>query len=68
MKLFFHYCSFGFSNCYVLGGAEGTDAVIIDPGSMDNQLLECIERNDYCLKAVLITHDHKGHVQGLRTL
>ncbi|MCL2042663.1 MAG: MBL fold metallo-hydrolase [Treponema sp.] len=65
MKLFFHYCSFGFGNCYVLGSA---DAIIIDPGHMAKQLLEFIETNDFFLRAVLITHDHKTHVQGLRTL
>ena len=68
MKLFFHYCSFGFSNCYVLGSGENSDAIIIDPGNMERQILECIESNDFNLKAVLITHDHIGHVHGLRTL
>ena len=68
MKLYFHYCSFGFSNCYVLGANENSDAVIIDPGSMDRNILDCIESNNFNLKAVLITHDHIGHVRGLRTL
>ena len=68
MKLFFHYCSFGFSNCYVLGDDNTSKAIIIDPGSMDAQILEYIERNDFFPEAVLITHDHVGHVHGLRTL
>ena len=68
MKLFFHYCSFGFSNCYVLGAEDVPKAIIIDPGSMDSQILEYIENNDLSLEAVLVTHDHIGHVQGLRTL
>ena len=68
MKLFFHYCSFGFSNCYVLGTEGSRDAIIIDPGSMDKQLLEHIEDNDFNPSAVLITHNHLGHVHGLRTL
>ncbi|MDR2477203.1 MAG: MBL fold metallo-hydrolase [Treponema sp.] len=80
MKLFFHYCSFGFSNCYVLGAEKAQnrnvplvpnsslDAIIVDPGCMDEQLLEYIENNDFNLRAVLITHDHLGHVHGLRTL
>jgi glyoxylase-like metal-dependent hydrolase (beta-lactamase superfamily II) len=72
MKLFFHYCSYGFSNCYVLG-AEHTlessaDAIIVDPGNMDKQVLEYIEDNNCNLRAVLVTHDHLGHVHGLRTL
>ena len=68
MKLFFHYCAFRFSNCYVLGAEDSSDAIIIDPGSMDKQLLEYIEENNLNVKAILITHDHLGHVHGLRTL
>jgi glyoxylase-like metal-dependent hydrolase (beta-lactamase superfamily II) len=73
MKLFFHYCSFGFSNCYILGGggengARSSAAIIIDPGSMDAQVLRTIENNNFNPQAVLITHDHLGHVRGLRTL
>lgn len=68
MKLFYHFCSFRFSNCYILGADNGPDAILIDPGSMDGQLVEYIENNSLNLKAVLITHDHTGHVHGLRTL
>jgi glyoxylase-like metal-dependent hydrolase (beta-lactamase superfamily II) len=68
MKLFFHYCSFRFSNCYVLADENGPDAIIIDPGSIDEKLLDYIEKNNLNLKAVLITHDHLGHVHGLKTL
>jgi glyoxylase-like metal-dependent hydrolase (beta-lactamase superfamily II) len=68
MKLYFHYCSFRFSNCYVLGADHRSDAIIIDPGGVDGPLLEYIEKNNLNLKAVLITHDHIGHVHGLRTL
>jgi glyoxylase-like metal-dependent hydrolase (beta-lactamase superfamily II) len=68
MKLFFHYCEFGFSNCYVFGAEDTLEAVIVDPGNMDDQLLGHIEDNNVNLAAVLITHDHAGHVRGLRTL
>jgi len=68
MKLFFHYCSFRFNNCYILGGDDNSDAIIVDPGSMDEQILEYIEKNNLNLRAALITHDHSGHVHGLRTL
>jgi len=73
MKLFFHYCSYGFSNCYILGSkntnAMGQNAaIIVDPGSMENFIVETIENNNFDLKAVLITHDHLTHVHGLRTL
>jgi glyoxylase-like metal-dependent hydrolase (beta-lactamase superfamily II) len=90
MRLFFHYCSFGFSNCYILGDdpktpppaetahsaeaappaetAPPAEAIIIDPGTMDEHILKTIENNELQLRAVLITHDHLGHVRGLRTL
>jgi len=68
MKLFFHYCSFRFSNCYILGAEDSSLAIIIDPGSMDEQLLEYLEKNSLNPRAVLITHDHSGHIHGLRTL
>ena len=81
MKLHFHYCPQGFSNCYLLGTdppAEETvsqiepaslqEAIIIDPGMMDSNLLNLIEENQYSLRAVLITHDHPHHVRGLKTI
>ncbi|MDR3123564.1 MAG: MBL fold metallo-hydrolase [Treponema sp.] len=78
MKVFFHYCSYGFSNCYILGTEplnEGApkrrfsgEAIIIDPGNMDEAILNFIEHNNYRLLGVLITHDHPNHVHGLRTL
>jgi glyoxylase-like metal-dependent hydrolase (beta-lactamase superfamily II) len=70
MKLFFHYCPFSFSNCYVLGSDKGEQnvAIIIDPGTMDDQILNIIEKNNYQLKAVLLTHDHDNHTYGLHAL
>ena len=73
MKLFFQYCSVGFSNCYILGkdetGKKGRHpALMIDPGAIENVTLEMIENNNFDLKAVLVTHDHIHHVRGLRTL
>jgi glyoxylase-like metal-dependent hydrolase (beta-lactamase superfamily II) len=47
---------------------ENRDAILIDPGDMDAEILEYIESNDYWLRAVFITHDHPSHVRGLRTL
>ena len=69
MKLFFHYCSAGFSNCYILGTDDPpNEALIIDPGDMDPEVLGMIENNNYSLKGILITHDHAHHVQGLKTI
>ncbi|MDR3303800.1 MAG: MBL fold metallo-hydrolase [Treponema sp.] len=69
MKLFFHYSALGYSNCYILGSEQPPrEAIIIDPSHMHEDILAFIEENDYQLKAILITHDHKNHVQGLSTM
>ncbi|MDR0452078.1 MAG: MBL fold metallo-hydrolase [Treponema sp.] len=69
MRIFFHYCLPGFANCYILGSESiPGEAIIIDPGEMGADVLNSIEHNEYVLKGVLITHDHRGHVRGLRTL
>jgi glyoxylase-like metal-dependent hydrolase (beta-lactamase superfamily II) len=68
MKIFFQYCSYGFSNSYILGSEDTRAAIIVDPGSMENITIETIENNNFDLKAVFITHDHISHVRGLRTL
>jgi glyoxylase-like metal-dependent hydrolase (beta-lactamase superfamily II) len=100
VKLFFHCCAPGFSNCYILGSdandrpqagrnaahqdtvhqdvscqdtaCQGVSfqetAIIIDPGIMDKEIVNFIEKNNYTLGCVLITHDHRNHVYGLRTL
>ena len=66
MKLYVHFCAFGFSNCYILG--DGNEAIIVDPANMDEAILKNIEDNDYILIGVLITHGHLNHVHGLNTL
>jgi glyoxylase-like metal-dependent hydrolase (beta-lactamase superfamily II) len=79
VKLFCHYCAFAFSNCYILGtdfeetetpgtSAGSREAIIIDPGHMDETILRLIEDNNYTLRGILITHDHINHVRGLKTL
>ncbi|MDR2630780.1 MAG: MBL fold metallo-hydrolase [Spirochaetaceae bacterium] len=76
MKVFFHYCHQGFSNCYILGtefdeetgGTGPRNAIIIDPGVMDEAVLNSIEQYDYTLRGVFITHNHPSHVRGLRAI
>jgi glyoxylase-like metal-dependent hydrolase (beta-lactamase superfamily II) len=89
MKVFFHYCLYGFSNCYIIGtdfsetpidenadldaqaddkNPELREAIIIDPGSMDEHILHFIEINNYALRGILITHDHPNHIHGIKTL
>ncbi len=73
MKLFFQYCSYVFGNCYILGAESAengsrAEAIIVDPGTIEKGTIKIIEENNFDLKAVLLTHEHLAHVQGLRTL
>ena len=68
MKLFYHYCPAGFSNCYILGtDFPDPGAIIIDPGIMDSEILSIIEDNNLSINGIFITHDHSHHVRGLKT-
>jgi glyoxylase-like metal-dependent hydrolase (beta-lactamase superfamily II) len=68
MKLFFHFAVVGFANTYLLGPEEGGSAMLIDPGTMDEGLLNLIEGNGYYVRSILLTHSHASHVQGIKTL
>ena len=73
MKVYFHYCTYGFSNCYILGtdiapDNSQRDCIIVDPGCMDEKILRFIETNSYAVRGILVTHDHQNHVHGIRTL
>lgn len=68
MKLYFHFAVVGFANTYLIGPPEGGDAILVDPGIMDTELLRLIEGNRYYIRSVLITHNHNSHVKGVRTL
>ncbi len=67
-KLFFHFSVEGFSNTYLLGPENGGDAIVIDPGVFDGNLLELIENNNFYVRHIFITHDHESHIKGLRTM
>ncbi|MFP4179399.1 MAG: MBL fold metallo-hydrolase [Spirochaetaceae bacterium] len=68
MKLFFHFALIGFANSYLVGPDDGGDALLIDPGTMDAELLTLIEQNNYYIRHVLVTHAHSSHVKGITTL
>ena len=45
MKIYFHYSVEGFSNGYLVGNEKTREAVMIDPGLMNQELLSHIEKN-----------------------
>lgn len=68
MKIFFHFSVVGFSNTYLIGNTGGGDAILIDPGHMDIELLKLIEDNNFYIRHILLTHRHPSHTEGLRIL
>jgi len=68
MRCFINFSLTGFSNCYLIGHDDGGDAIVIDPGEMNIKLLNLIEDNNFYIKHILITHNHKPHTGGIRTL
>ena len=68
MKVYFFMNYTGFSNCYLVVNEEANEAVIIDPGEISEEIISQIEDNNLKLSAVLVTHNHASHVDGIKTL
>ncbi|HEX7595104.1 MAG TPA: MBL fold metallo-hydrolase [Gemmatimonadaceae bacterium] len=49
-------------NCYLLVDPASNRAVIVDPGSEGERLVDAIERSGATLEAIWITHAHVDHV------
>lgn len=68
MKIYFHLNIDGFSNCYIVANEDTSEAIIIDPGKINESMTDIIESNMLKLSAVFITHNHGSHVHGLNVL
>jgi hydroxyacylglutathione hydrolase len=68
MRIFPHFVFTGFSNSYLVAPDVPGEAVLIDPGIFDGELLKQIEKNKLYVSKVLITHTHESHIDGLKTL
>ncbi|MGL1894123.1 MAG: MBL fold metallo-hydrolase [Spirochaetaceae bacterium] len=68
MKILKHFSMFGKANSYIVGPDAGGDAILIDPGIMDIHMLDLIEKNNFYIKHILITHTHIHHYEALRTI
>ncbi|MDT1997290.1 MBL fold metallo-hydrolase [Carnobacterium divergens] len=47
-------------NCYII--ADGTDALIIDPGSDAERIIDTIHKLNVIPQAILLTHTHHDHI------
>ena len=68
MRCFINFSLTGFSNSYLVGPNDGGDAIVIDPGELNVKFLNLIEDNDFYIKHILVTHNHRAHTSGIRTL
>jgi hydroxyacylglutathione hydrolase len=53
------------SNTYLVADEHGTEVILIDAGGPVQPLLELIEREQYRLALILLTHHHHDHVAEL---
>ncbi len=67
-NIYTHFGVLGFSNSYFISDRKTKDAFIVDPSHFDTKVLTKIEKHGFKIKDILITHGHKAHIQGLRTL
>jgi len=49
-------------NCYVLGDEETKEAVVIDPGGDEDEILDVLNHHKLKLKLIIDTHGHFDHV------
>jgi glyoxylase-like metal-dependent hydrolase (beta-lactamase superfamily II) len=68
MRLYYHLSLPYLTNTYLIGPTGGGDAIIIDPGAMDVQLLELVENHHYYIRSILVTNPDTAHTGGIKTL
>jgi len=56
------------ANCYILGDEQTREAVVIDPGGDTPVLLRTLQARELKPVAILATHGHFDHVEGLASL
>jgi glyoxylase-like metal-dependent hydrolase (beta-lactamase superfamily II) len=55
-------------NCYILGDEQTKEAVVIDPGGDEDEILEVLKYNNFRLKLIIDTHGHFDHVDANQPL
>ncbi|UTY23590.1 MBL fold metallo-hydrolase [Treponema denticola] len=69
MKVYLHFSPQVFANTYLIGNEITKEAVIIDPAKITEKIINQIEKNEFALKAVLLTHNLENtYERGLKTI
>jgi hydroxyacylglutathione hydrolase len=55
-------------NCYIIGDEETKEAVVIDPGGDEDEILEVLNHHGLKLKTIIDTHGHFDHVDANQPL
>jgi hydroxyacylglutathione hydrolase len=55
-------------NCYLVGEAGGTEAVIVDPGEESGRFLEEARVRGRRISAIWLTHAHLDHIMGVEAV
>lgn len=68
MKIIVMTVGFCETNCYLLINEETKEAVLIDPGDGEEEILGQLEKEAVLPQAVLLTHGHFDHMLGVKAL
>ena len=68
MRIYYHPNLKDGSNTYVILDAKTKEAIIVDPCKITEKIIENIERENYSLSAILITHNRDATEEGVSTL
>ena len=55
-------------NCSIFGDETTGEAIVIDPGDDITSIVEILERRNFKVKAIVITHAHIDHIGGAAKL
>ncbi len=68
MNIYQYFSASALCNSYLVANKESRQALLVDPGSVEVELIKLIESHAFTLEHVLLTHGHLSHREGLGTL